>query len=114
MKRDWTRRESNQRCAKRSTRHQPCNGEYIDFDRELSTKQSILTDKYIIQEVLGNSADITSDEDDMKVRELESIRKPLIEEVRTDIEMLEKRSLYSKFEEVVMKSFRRVNHYVSP
>ena len=51
---------------------------------------------------------------DMKVREVESIRKPLIEEVRTDIETLEKFSLYSKFGEVVMKSTRRVNHYVSP
>ena len=50
----------------------------------------------------------------MKVREVESIRKPVIEEVRTDIETLEKFSLYSKFGEVVMKSTRRVNHYVSP
>ena len=113
MKRDWTRRESNQRCTKRLPRHQPCNGEYIDFDRELSTKQIILTDKYIIQEVLGNSADISSDEDDMKVKEVESIRKPLIEKVRTDIEILEKISLYSKFGEVVLKSVRRVNYYVS-
>ena len=35
--------------------------EYIDFDRELLTKQSILIDKDIIHEVVGNSADVTSD-----------------------------------------------------
>ena len=53
--------------------------EYLDFDRELSTIQSILTDKDIIHEVLGNSADASSDEDDMEVSEVEFIRKSLIE-----------------------------------
>ena len=48
--------------------------EYLDFDRELSTKQSILTDKDIIDEVLVNSADTSSDEDDMEVSEVEFIR----------------------------------------
>ena len=42
-------------------------------------------------------ADVSLDEDDMKVSEVESLRKPLIEEVRTAIEVLEKFSLYSKF-----------------
>ena len=55
---------------------------YIDFDRELSTNQSILTDKHIIHKVLRNSADVSSDEDDMEVSKVESITKPLIEEVR--------------------------------
>lgn len=35
--------------------------EYIDFDRELLPKQSILIDKDIIHEVVGNSAGVTSD-----------------------------------------------------
>ena len=56
--------------------------EYIDFDCELSTNQSILTDKDIIHEVLGNSAKVSSGEDHMEVSEIESIRKPLIKEVR--------------------------------
>ena len=63
--------------------------EYIDFDRELSTKQNILTDKDIIYKVLGNSVDVSSDDDDMEMSEVESIRKSLIEEVRRAIEMLE-------------------------
>ena len=41
--------------------------------------------------------DVSLDEDDMKVSEVESLRKPLIEEVRTAIEVLEKFSFYSKF-----------------
>ena len=61
---------------------------YIDFDRELSTKQNILTDKDIIYEVLRNSVDVSSDDDDMEMSEVESIRKSLIEEVRRAIEML--------------------------
>ena len=40
---------------------------YTDFDRELSANQSILTGKDIIHEVLGNSADVSSNEDDMTV-----------------------------------------------
>ena len=40
---------------------------YIDFDRELSANQSILTGKDIIHEVLGNAADVSSNEDDMVV-----------------------------------------------
>ena len=55
---------------------------YIDFDRELSTNQSILTGKHIIHKALRNSADVSSDEDDKEVSEVESITKPLIEEVR--------------------------------
>ena len=57
--------------------------EYIDFDRELPTNQSILTDKDTIHEVLGNSADVNSDEDDLEVSEEEFIKRLLIEEVRT-------------------------------
>ena len=56
--------------------------EYIDFYCEMSTNQSVLTDKDIIHEVLGNSAKVSSGEDDMEVSEVESIRKPLIKEVR--------------------------------
>ena len=41
--------------------------------------------------------DVSLDEDDMKVSEVESLRKPLIEEVRTAIEVLEKFSLHSEF-----------------
>ena len=63
--------------------------EYIDFDRELSTKQNILADKDIIYEVLGNFVDVSSDDDDMEMSEVESVRKSLIEEVRRAIEMLE-------------------------
>ena len=40
---------------------------YTDFDRELSANQSILTGKDIIHKVLGNSADVSSNEDDMAV-----------------------------------------------
>ena len=71
--------------------------EYIDIVRELSTKQCTLTDKSIIQKVLGNSADVSSDEADMEVSKVKSIRKPLTEKVRRTIEMLEEFSLYSKF-----------------
>ena len=55
---------------------------YIDFDRELLTNQSNLTDKHIIHKVLRNSTDVSSDEDDKEVSEVESITKLLIEEVR--------------------------------
>ena len=67
-------------------------------------KPTILTDKNIIHEVLGNSAEVISDEGDMKVSEAEPIRKPLIEEVRTVIEILDKSNLYSKFGDIIMKS----------
>ena len=87
--------------------------EYIDFDRELSTNQSILTDKDIIHEVLGNSTDVSSDEDDMKGIEVEFIRKPLIEEATRAMEMLNEFSLYSEFGKGIMKSVREVNHYVN-
>ena len=40
----------------------------------------------------------------MKVSEAESIRKPLIEEVRTVTEILDKFNLYSKFGDMIMKS----------
>ena len=66
---------------------------------KLSTNQSILTDKDIIHKVLGNSTDFSSDEDYMKVSEVEFIRKPLIEEVRRAIEMFVEFSLYSEFGE---------------
>ena len=49
----------------------------------------------------------------MEVSEVESIRKPLIEEVRRATEMLEKFSLYSEFGEGNMKSVRQINHYVN-
>ena len=77
--------------------------EYIDFDHELLTQQSIVIDKDIIHEVVGNSA-VTSNEDDIEVSEVESISKPLIEEIRCATEMLEEFSLYLEFEEGVMKS----------
>ena len=65
----------------------------------MSTNQSILTDKDIIHKVLGNSTDFSSDEDYMKVSEVEFIRKPLIEEVRRAIEIFVEFSLYSEFGE---------------
>ena len=85
--------------------------EYIDFDCELSTNQSILIDNHI-HEVLGNSADVSSDEDGMEVSEVESMRKPLIKEVRRAIEMLKKLSFYSEFPEGIMKLVRKVNQNV--
>ena len=45
-------------------------------------KPSFLTDKDIIHEVIGNSVDVSPDEDDMEVSEVKSIRKQLIEEAR--------------------------------
>ena len=86
--------------------------EYIESDRELSSNQSILTDKDIIQEVLSNSVDANSDKDDMEVSEVESVRKLLIKEVRRVIEMLEKFSVYSEFGEDIIKLVREVNSYV--
>lgn len=86
--------------------------EYIDFDRELPTNQSILTDKDIIHEVLGNSVDVNSDEDDLEVSKEEFIKRLLIEEVRTAIKMLEELSFYSEFRKGIMKSVTEVNHYV--
>ena len=68
-------------------------GEHIFFDLELWSNRSILTDKDIIHEVLGNCTDASSDENDMEVSEEESIRKPLKEKVRRGIEMLEEFSL---------------------
>ena len=85
--------------------------EYIDFDCELSTNQSILIDNHI-HEVLGNSADVSSDEDGMEVSEVESMRKPLIKEVRRAIEMLKEFSFYSEFREGIMKLVRKVNQNV--
>ena len=79
----------------------------------MSTNQSILTDKDIIHGVLRNSADVNSDEDDMEVSEVESIRKPLIEKVRRAIEMFEEFSLCLDFGKGIMKSVREVNHYVN-
>ena len=64
--------------------------------------QSILIGKDIIHEVLGNSADVNSDEDNMEVSEAESVRKPLIEEVRRVTEMLEEFNLYLEFGERIM------------
>ena len=66
--------------------------------------QSILISKDIIHKVLGNSADVNSDEYDMEVSEAESVRKPLIEEVIRVTEMLEEFSLYLEFGEKIMKS----------
>ena len=83
-----------------------------DFDRELSTNQIILTDKNIIHKVLGNSADVSSDEDDIEVSEIESIRKPLIEEVKRSLKFLEEFSFYSEFGKRIIKSVREVNHYI--
>ena len=87
--------------------------EYIDFDHELSTNHIVLTDKNIIHKVLRNFADVSSDEDDMDVSEVESITKPLIEEVKRAIEILEEFSFYSEFGDRIMKSVREVNHYIN-
>ena len=64
--------------------------------------QSILIGKDIIHEVPGNSTDVNSDESDMEVSEAESVRKPLIEEVRRVTDMLEEFSLYLEFGERIM------------
>ena len=83
-----------------------------DIDRELSTNQIILTDKNITHKVVGNSADVSSDEDDIEVSEIESIRKPLIEEVKRALKFWEEFSFYSELGKRIIKSVREVNHYI--
>ena len=40
------------------------------------------------------------------------MRKPLMEEVKSAIEMLEKFSMYSDFGEDILKSVRQVSHFI--
>ena len=64
------------------------NGDYIDFDRELCTNQSTISDKDIICEVLNHPTEESSHEKDHGAGVIE-MRKPLMEEVKSAIEMLE-------------------------
>ena len=85
--------------------------DYIDFDRHLCTNQSTISDKDIIREVLNHPVEESSDEEDDDAGVIE-MRKSLIEEVKSAIEILEKFSLYSDFGEDILKSIRQVSHFI--
>ena len=91
--------------------------DYIDFDRELCTNQSTFSDKDIIREVLNHpveeSSDEEDDDDDDDDDDVVEMRKPLMEEVKSAIEMLEKFSPYSDFGEDVLESTRLVSHFIA-
>ena len=82
--------------------------EYVDFDIEVSTSHSKLTNAEIIAEVTGTQED---DEGSDNV-EGEPIIKPGIEEVQKAIGILEDFSLYSKFGEAMMRSLKELNFNV--
>ena len=86
--------------------------DYIDFDRELCTNQSAISDKDIICEVLSHPVEESSEEDDDDDPGVIYKRKPLIEEVKSALEISEKISLYSDFSEDISKSIRQVSHFV--
>ena len=77
----------------------------IDFDQELCTNQSTISEKDIICKVLNDPVEENSgeedDDDDASVVEM---RKLSMEEVKSAIEMLEKFSLYSDLGEDTLKS----------
>ena len=86
-------------------------GDYIDFDWELCTNQSTISDKDIIPEVLDHPMEQSSnkkDDDDAGVVEM---RKPLMEKVKSAIGMLEN-NLYSDFGEDILKSIRQASHFI--
>ena len=85
----------------------------IDFDQELCTNQSTISEKDIICKVLNDPVEENSgeedDDDDASVVEM---RKLSMEEVKSAIEMLEKFSLYSDFDEDTLKSIWQVNYFI--
>ena len=70
--------------------------DYINNDRKLCTNLSTISNKDIICEVFNHPVEVSSDEEDDGAGVVE-IRKPLMEEVKSVVEMLEKFSLYSDF-----------------
>ena len=80
--------------------------DYIDFDRELCTNQSAISDKDIICEVLNHTVEESSEEEDDDDSGVIYTRKTLIEEVKSALEILEIISLYSDFSEDISKSIR--------
>ena len=60
--------------------------DYIDFDRELCTNQSTISDKDIIREVLNQPVEQSWDEEDDDDPGVAEMRKPLMEEVKSAIE----------------------------
>ena len=85
--------------------------EYVDFDIEVSTSFSKLTNAEIIAEVTRTQEDNSDDEESGNV-EGEPIIKPEIEEVQKAIGILEHFSLYYKFGEAVMRSLKELNFSV--
>ena len=81
--------------------------EYVDFDIDISTSHGKLTNAEIIAEVTGTQEDNTDDEERDNV-EGQPIIKPGIEEVQKAIGILEDFSLYSKFGEAMMRSFKEL------
>ena len=80
--------------------------DYIGFDQELSTKQSTISDKDIIHEVINHPVEDNSGkeaDDDAGVVELRNL---LMEEVKSAAEMLEKFSLHSDFGKYILKSIQ--------
>lgn len=85
----------------------------IDFDQELCTNQSTISEKDIICKVLNDPVEENSgeedDDDDASVVEM---RKLSMEEVKSAIEMLEKFSLHSDLGEDTLKSIWQVNYFI--
>ena len=81
--------------------------EYVDFNIDISTSHGKLTNAEIIAEVTGTQEDNTDDEERDNV-EGQPIIKPGIEEVQKAIGILEDFSLYSKFGEAMMRSFKEL------
>ena len=87
--------------------------DYIDFDRELCTNQSTISEKDIIREVLNHPVEeILDEEDDDDDAGVVEMRRLLMQEVTSAIEMLEKFSLHSDFGEDILKSIRQVSHFI--
>ena len=84
---------------------------YVDFDIKASTSRGKLVIAEIIAEVTRTQEDNYDDEERADV-EGEPIIKPEIEEVQKAIRILENFSLYSKFEEVMMRSLEELNFNV--
>ena len=84
---------------------------YVDFDIEASTSHGKLVNAEIIAEVTRTPEDNSDDEERDDV-EGEPIIKPEIEEVQKAIRILENFSLYSKFEEAMMRSLEELNFNV--
>ena len=81
---------------------------YVDFNIEVSTSHSKLTNAEIIAEVTETQEDNPDNEESDNV-EGEPIIKPGIEEVQKAFGTLEDFSLYSKFGEAMMRSLKESN-----